>query len=160
MPPRRRRHPDHPAQHAFVAVIIVLAVLLLATPIALWPALEVSTSRDATIGLGGSRVAVTVADTPFRRAWGLQGRRDLRDGQGMLFVFDRPEHLGFSRKSVRFDVEVVFASADGRVIGIEPLDDGHESAASPGLARYAVEVPSGWCADHRVTEGSILTVER
>ena len=144
---------DHPAQRAFVAVLIIAAVMLVAAPLLLWPTVEIASSRSSTVKMGGESVRVTVADTPFRRAFGLQGRTSLADGDGMLFVFDPPSRQRFERKSVRMALDVAFVGPDGEILAITPLDARNPRAASPAPVAYALELPQGWCAAHGLRVG-------
>jgi len=131
-----------------------MAVIVLAIAAALVPFLHIATAPAADVRLAGRTVRVTVADTAWRRTWGLQGRLSLGDGAGMLFVFEAPRTVTFARKSLTFPVDVVFVSADGRVMGVATLDAGHPTAASPGPARWVVEVPGGWAARAGLRVGS------
>lgn len=149
-PPAAGR-PAHPR-----ARTVVVAVIVLAMAAALVPVLHIVTAPATDVRLAGRTVRVTVADTSWRRAWGLQGRLSLSDGAGMLFVFESPRTVTFARKSLTFPVDVVFVSADRRVTGVTTLDAGHPAAASPGPARWVLEVPGGWAARAGLRLGSRL----
>jgi uncharacterized membrane protein (UPF0127 family) len=139
-----------------VCLVAAAALLVLAT----WPRLQVLTSAHGTVQLGRDTVAVTIADTPDRRDYGLQGRSSLADGSGMLFIFDPAQPVLFARKTVPFPIDVIFVRADERVAAVLPLDAGHQFAASPGDVRWVVEVPGGWARRSSVTTGSAFTPPR
>ncbi|MDO8962944.1 MAG: DUF192 domain-containing protein [Coriobacteriia bacterium] len=138
---------------AFVALFAAAAALA-------YPAVQIATSPAARVRVGDVEVGVTVADTPLRQAWGLQGRSSLAEGAGMLFPFDPPATGAFVRRGVPFALDVVFVGADGRVSGIGRLDAGSERAAPPVPARWALEVPGGWAARAGVTTGTAFRVLR
>lgn len=147
-----------PAQRALAATVISLALLLVVAPLLAWPVIHIASTPSATVRLGDAELEVLMADTPWRQRYGLQGRRDLDDDSGMLFVFPSPERPTFARKTVPFDLEVVFADGDRRVTSIAVLDADHERATGPAGTRYAVEVRAGWCERHEVGPGSVLVL--
>ena len=149
--------PEPPATGRFAHArprAAVLLIIALAIAAALTPVVHIATAPAADIRLAGRTIHVTIADTAWRRAWGLQGRLPLEDDAGMLFVFEAPRTVTFARKSLTFPVDVVFVSSDGRVTGVATLDAGHPTAASPGRVRWVVEIPGGRAARAGVGVGA------
>ncbi len=143
-------------RHA-IAVVVVAAVVLAATGAALaalWPSIEIATEGQAHVRLGASELTVTVADTPARRSWGLQGRHRLALGTGMVFVYAAPTVVTFATKSVEFPIDVVFIAPDRRVTAIATLDRTRTLAPSPGEVSWVVEVPAGWTGRNSVKAGT------
>lgn len=149
-----------PAQRALVATVIIVAVLLLVTPLLVWPVVHIASTPTATVRLGEADLDVLIADTLWRQRYGLQGRGDLGEDSGMLFVFPSPVTPTFARKTVPFDLEVVFVDGERRVTAIAPLDEEHTRATGPAGTRYAVEVRAGWCDEHDVEPGIMLALPR
>lgn len=152
--------PQKPATAAFPTrrhLVALFAVpVLLAAAALLTPAIHIATAPSATIWLGGRTLTVKVADTPLRRSWGLQGRLSLAQGDGMLFVIDPPRRVTFARKTLAFPVDAVFVGPDAVVTGVETIDEERPTVDSPGPVGWVVEVPGGWAADARVSEGATL----
>jgi hypothetical protein len=85
-----------------------------------------------------------LALTPAQKQQGLMFRTELKDGEGMLFVFGQDQILSFWMKDTLIPLSIAYISSDGRIIEIfdmEPrsLNPVHSSRS----ARYALEVPQG-----------------
>ena len=136
------------------AVLAIVIVAFCAAVLAAWPAIQIATERTAQVRLGASELVVALADTEARRSWGLQGRRALSPGTGMVFVFPDPMPVTFATKSVAFPLDVVFIGPDRRVTGVARLDHSETLASSQGDVGWVVEVPAGWAEGHAVGVGS------
>lgn len=118
--------------------------------------------RPAEVALvppdGGARtlVRVELARSPAEHEHGLMYRRDLPEGTGMLFLFDRPEIRRFWMKNTYVSLDMLFLDEHRRVVGIEanttPLDETPRGPDAP--AQYVLEVPAGYCQRHRITVGT------
>ena len=60
----------------------------------------ISGPRIMTLSVNGTEVVVEVADSKDKRSLGLMFRDELKDGTGMLFVFENQE-LNFCEKYLR-----------------------------------------------------------
>jgi uncharacterized membrane protein (UPF0127 family) len=114
-----------------------------------------------TISIGDASVTVEVADTPPSIAQGLSGRAFLQDGCGMIFIFNMDSRWRFWMKDMRFPVDIIWADALGTILMIAH----RVSPASfpnrfypPQPARYVLEVPSGFAAEHHITEGMKIEI--
>ena len=71
--------------------------------------------------------AVEIADTDAERAKGLMYRKELPEGQGMLFDFHREQEVGFWMQNTYIPLDMIFIRGDGRILRIaentEPLSD-------------------------------------
>ncbi len=86
-------------------------------------------------------LAVEVARTEAEREHGLMGRTDLGPRDGMIFVFDRDDHLSFWMKDTPTALSIAFLSADGKVLEIEDMEPFSEKIMRSRLsARYALEM--------------------
>jgi uncharacterized membrane protein (UPF0127 family) len=94
-----------------------------------------------------------VASTPESQAQGyMNADSEPADGEGILFVYDADQPLGFWMKDVRFPLDVIFFDSFMNYLGHETMEPGegvgdHEQKiySSKKPARFAVEVPAGWC---------------
>lgn len=73
--------------------------------------------RELTLPHG--KINVEVVDTPEAREQGLSGRTGLKEGEGMLFVFDKPGRYGFWMKDMLFPIDMVWISENGTVVYVE-----------------------------------------
>ena len=82
--------------------------------------------RDDTVHLRGpggeAAFRVEVADTEAERAQGLMHRERLAASAGMLFVYPRPQRVGFWMKNTLIPLDMIFMDASGTVRRI-----GHEA---------------------------------
>lgn len=58
--------------------------------------------------IGDREIQLEVAITPEQQALGLMFRTFLPDDRGMLFVFDRPELVGFWMKNCKIPLDMIF----------------------------------------------------
>jgi uncharacterized membrane protein (UPF0127 family) len=106
-------------------------------------------------GAGGTvSLKAEVAVSDDERARGLMQRKDLPEGEGMLFVFDRDEILSFWMKDTLIPLSIAFISHDGRILEIRNMQPGDLTPVrSSRSVRYALEVPQGWFGRSGIREG-------
>jgi uncharacterized membrane protein (UPF0127 family) len=75
--------------------------------------------HDVTIQTPNGAIVTEVVDTVASRELGLSGRSDMRDNEGMLFVFDMPGRYGFWMKDMTFSLDIVWINQNGQVVTIE-----------------------------------------
>jgi len=89
--------------------------------------------------------AVEIADNDAERAKGLMYRRELPEGQGMLFDFHREQEVSFWMQNTYIPLDMVFIRSDGRILRIaentEPLST--RLIPSGGPVRAVLEVIGG-----------------
>jgi uncharacterized membrane protein (UPF0127 family) len=111
-----------------------------------------------TLQAAGQELTVEVARTEAQREQGLMGRKELGSREGMIFVFDRDEHLSFWMKNTPAALSIAFLSGEGKVLQIEDMEPFSEKITRSRLsARYALEMRQGAFAELRITEGTIIT---
>lgn len=114
---------------------------------------------ERTIDLGGQTIRVSMADTSETRGVGLGGRAALAPDEGMLFVFPQDGKYGFWMKNMRFSIDILWLTADGRIVylaeNISP-ETYPEVFASAVPARYVLELPAGFIGEYFVKVGDIV----
>lgn len=89
--------------------------------------------------------AVEMAVTPEQQAKGLMFRRELPEGQGMLFDFQKEQPTSFWMKNTYISLDMIFIRADGRILRIAentvPLSEALVSSGGP--VRAVLEVIAG-----------------
>jgi len=109
------------------------------------------------IQLGKEILNVEIVKTHESRNRGLMGRKKLSQGEGMLFVYEGPEILVFWMKNTLIPLSIAFFDVEKELINILDMDPPtgfplHKyRSSSPAL--YALEVPQGWFAKHRIGPG-------
>lgn len=129
--------------------------------------LESTEFPRGTVLVDGSEIAVQVADTAPRRARGLMFQEQLPQGEGMLYVHDKPGEHARWMLNMQFAVDVVWFGADGRAVHVErgvppcksALEQATCTAVNPGAeALYILEVPDGYASELGIGIGSVLEV--
>jgi uncharacterized membrane protein (UPF0127 family) len=94
---------------------------------------------------GELTLKVEIADTPAKRALGLQYRRDLEDDQGMLFLFPDEKVRAFWMKNTPLSLDLIFIGSRRRVVGIihraVPFSTASLSVSAP--SQFVLEVNGG-----------------
>jgi len=89
--------------------------------------------------------AVELATNDAERARGLMFRKELPEGQGMLFDFEHDQTVNFWMHNTYISLDMIFIRGDGRVLSIakntEPLSD--RLVPSGGPVRAVLEVIAG-----------------
>jgi len=80
-------------------------------------------AEQATIeivsGSGVHAFAVELATTDAERERGLMFRKELPEGQGMLFDFQRDQPVAFWMHNTYIPLDMMFIRSDGRIVRIE-----------------------------------------
>ncbi len=114
-------------------------------------------AEKVALSVAGQSLTVEVARTEAQREHGLMGRRDLGPRDGMIFVFDRDDHLAFWMKNTPTALSIAFLSAEGKVLQIEDMQPfSTEIIQSRLSARYALEMRQGAFAELGIKEGDVV----
>jgi uncharacterized protein len=108
--------------------------------------------------VAGHPVTVEVARTESQRERGLMGRTRLGPAEGMIFVFDRDEHLEFWMKNTPLPLSIAFLSSEGKILEIrdmQPFD--LKTVRSRFSARYALEMNQGAFQKLGASEGDLVS---
>ena len=84
---------------------------------------------------------VEVADTPAKRAMGLQYRRELADDRGMIFLFPGESPQTFWMKNTPIPLDMIFINRERKIVGI--VEQTVPFSARPALGRRAEPVRAG-----------------
>ncbi|MDO9413217.1 MAG: DUF192 domain-containing protein [Pseudolabrys sp.] len=126
--------------------IRAIAFLVFGLLAALLPASAADRQPLSVISKGGvHNFSVEMAITETQRAQGLMHRKELPEGQGMLFDFQQEQELGFWMKNTYVSLDIIFIRADGRILRIAENTTPMSEALIPsqGRARAVLEVVAG-----------------
>ncbi|PSP72883.1 DUF192 domain-containing protein [Halobacteriales archaeon QS_3_64_16] len=121
--------------------------------------------RDQRTDRTLATVDVRLAESYEEKYTGLSDTRTLRNGTGMLFVYEQEERRTFVMRDMDYPLDIVFIGADGRIDEIVqapapgPNEDGNDIQRT-GSAKWILEVPRGWMAAQNVTEGDRIVIDR
>lgn len=93
-------------------------------------------------------LSVEIADTNIQRALGLQGRKELAEDAGMLFIFDAQDLYDFWMKDTLLSLDMIWIDQDRKVVDIKshvPPCAGDPCAiyTPAGKAKYVLEINAG-----------------
>jgi uncharacterized membrane protein (UPF0127 family) len=145
---------NRPPKRAF-GLIVLAVVLALAAELAtaLTPAQPELPKIALTIR--DIRIDAEVADDTDEKTIGLMGRKELPEGRGMLFVFSRPQPMGFWMKDTLIPLSIAYINEAGMIREIhdmQPLDENSVGSVFQDLV-YALEVPQGWFSKNGILAG-------
>ncbi|HEX5212574.1 MAG TPA: DUF192 domain-containing protein [Pseudolabrys sp.] len=132
-------------------MMLVVGSLLIAAPArpAGQQTLEIATKT------GVHAFSVEIADTEPEREKGLMFRKELPEGHGMLFDFQREQEVGFWMQNTYISLDMIFIRGDGRILRIaentEPLST--RIVPSQGPVRAVLEVIAGTARKYGIAPG-------
>jgi hypothetical protein len=114
--------------------------------------------EHVAVSVDGQELTVEVARTDAQRQHGLMGRTALGPREGMIFIFERDEHLSFWMKNTPTALSIAFLSAEGRILEIQDMEPFSEKIVRSRLsARHALEMRKGAFSDLGIQEGDVMS---
>ncbi len=117
-------------------------------------------ANRAWVIFGTDTIVAEIARTADERAQGLMYRDELPDGTGMLFVFDDVQIRSFWMANTYVALDIAYINVSYVIVDIqqmEPLVTDSYPGTEPAM--FALEVPQGWFAEHRVVVGDQAQIE-
>lgn len=117
--------------------------------------------RSVELSSGTVTVRAEVAATELERNRGLMYRTSLKDGEGMLFVFDKDQKVAFWMKNTSLPLSIAYIGSDGvvyQILDLVPFSE--EPRPSDRSIRYALEVPQGWFSRVGIKAGDRFGIPR
>ena len=93
-----------------------------------------------TITINNKEYKVKVAKTEEEKEKGLQGIKELPEDEGMLFIYDEPQTVGFWMKDTEIPLDIIFINEDQEVISIYKGEPNDESIAEEDNVQYVLEL--------------------
>lgn len=134
---------------ALALLVVGMAFFLLTTKI----------SHQTQVYVNDQVLTARIADTPAAREKGLSGTDSLPNDQAMLFIFDGNGKWPIWMKDMLYNIDVIWLSDNKRVVDLLPnlSPDSYPKAFTPKQdARYVIELPAGYAAQHGITFGTIV----
>lgn len=126
--------------------LLIIFVLVLGFIINL-PSPYFTPEKIQYVRVAGQSVHVDLAISPEAHERGLSDRASLPEGEGILFVFDRPGKNMFWMKDMNFPIDIIWISDNLAVIHIEKnIAPGTypEMFGPDAYSKYVLEVPAGF----------------
>ncbi|MBP5443530.1 MAG: DUF192 domain-containing protein [Treponema sp.] len=99
-------------------------------------------------------VSAELAIKEEERNYGFMNRKDIPDGTGMLFIFEKDQVLHFWMKNTPHPLSIAYIDSNGIIADILDMTPFSEATVSSTRSvRYALEVPQGWFKKNGIKEG-------
>ncbi|MEX0933663.1 MAG: DUF192 domain-containing protein [Candidatus Paceibacterota bacterium] len=104
-------------------------------------------------------LVVELATTVVARECGLSYRKEIKEGHGMLFVFEKEGYHGIWMEHMRFPIDIIWLDEALRVVSIKEnvSPDSFPEVFSPSApALYVLEVNAGEVSSHSFFVGDTI----
>ena len=141
--------------------ILLIATLLFLTPFLACkskklPVKDVIITRSDGLQF---TVKAEIAEKAEDRNHGFMERKNIPEGTGMLFVFEKDQILSFWMKNTPHPLSIAYIDSKGKIRNIYDMTPfSLSSIISTVSVRYALEVPQGWFKKNGITEGDIVLI--
>lgn len=103
-------------------------------------------------------VKAEVAQKEEERNYGFMNRKNIPDGTGMLFVFEKEQILSFWMKNTPHPLSIAYIDSRGKIRNIYDMTPfSLTPIKSTSSVRYALEVPQGWYKENNINVGDIVS---
>ena len=139
----------------------LITILLLLTPLLSCKTKKLPVKDIKIIRQDGTEftVAAEIAEKPEDRNHGFMERKNIPDGTGMLFVFEKDQILSFWMKNTPHPLSIAYIDSKGKIRNIYDMTPySLSSIISTVSVRYALEVPQGWYKKNGITEGDVVVL--
>lgn len=106
-----------------------------------------------------SQIEIEIADDMVERAVGLMYREEMKETQGMLFIFPNEEYQSFWMKNTVLPLDIVFVNKKNKIVTIHhnttPFSETSYPSTEPAI--YVVEVNAGYMERHGIKEGDKIS---
>ena len=119
--------------------------------------------RVTILTKGGREVSfqVEVADTPSKRAMGLQYRKELGKDHGMIFLFPAESPQSFWMKNTPIPLDMIFIDRERKIVGIieQTVPFSLESCSVGVPSQFVLEINGGLAKRHGIQIGDRVRFE-
>jgi uncharacterized membrane protein (UPF0127 family) len=141
---------------SFIVAIVAIVVIFFLTRFR-------SSAKYATVEIGNASVKAEIADTVDKQMKGLMSRDDLKENEGMLFIFNDYDYHAIWMMNMKFPIDIIWIK-DGKVVDL------YRDAQPCGLScptyfpkvtdNYILEVKSGFAERHNIGIGDSVKIKQ
>jgi uncharacterized membrane protein (UPF0127 family) len=112
--------------------------------------------------LGAEELSTELALTGEQVETGMMFRTNMDEMAGMIFVFARPQRVGFWMMNCPLPLSCAYIMPDGAIAEIHDLhaQDTNTVVAESDQIQFVLEVNQGWFSRHHISTGTIVRTER
>lgn len=104
-------------------------------------------------------VNAEIAKTQEERNFGFMERKNIPEGTGMIFVFEKDQILSFWMKNTPHPLSIAYIDSKGKIRDIFDMTPySLSSIVSTSSVRYALEVPQGWYEKNNIKENDYVSL--
>jgi uncharacterized membrane protein (UPF0127 family) len=108
-----------------------------------------------SLGILKTKIDLEIADNDYERQLGLMNRKDMKESEGMLFIFPTLQLQSFWMRNTLISLDIVFVNDQKKIVTIHKdtkiLSDTSYPSTQPAL--YVVEVLAGYTDRHNIQVG-------
>lgn len=108
-----------------------------------------------SLGNSKAKIDIEIADDDYQRQLGLMNRKEMKENQGMIFIFPRQDWLSFWMRNTLISLDIIFVDENKKIVTIHKntriLSDTSYPSTKP--ARYVVEVVAGFTDKYNIQVG-------
>ena len=108
-----------------------------------------------SLGTLKTKIEIEIADNHYERQLGLMNRKEMKENEGMLFIFDKLELQSFWMRNTLISLDIMFVDNQKKIVTIHKntttLSDNSYPSSQPSI--YVVEVLSGFTDRHNIQVG-------
>jgi uncharacterized membrane protein (UPF0127 family) len=142
--------------YIIIAIIVAGSLWSVAMSRLTGPNKRLAAPNKILVEIGANRVEAELATSSADLFRGLSGRAGLVENEAMLFLFAKPDFHRFWMKEMNFPIDIIWIGEDRTIIEITPElapSTYPQTFTSPKPAKYVLELPAGWAAEHRIKRG-------
>ena len=108
-----------------------------------------------SLGTLKTKIDLEIADNDYERQLGLMNRKEMRENEGMLFIFLRQDYQSFWMRNTLISLDMIFVNDQKKIVTIHKntkiLSETSYPSSEPAL--YVVEVLAGFTDRHNIQVG-------
>jgi hypothetical protein len=111
------------------------------------------------IEVADKKIKVDIADTPELQERGLSYRKNLKEDEGMLFVFNNSGRYSFWMKDMYFPIDMIWLDDNLKVVYIKKnaKPESYPETFGPNVStKYVLEVVAGFSEKNNLKEGDVI----
>ncbi len=142
--------------------LTILFLIMAAVPFASCKSKKLPVKEITITRADGTTITVQaeIAEKEEERNHGFMERKNIPDGTGMLFIFDKDQILSFWMKNTPHPLSIAYIDSKGKIRNIFDMTPySTASIMSTVSVRYALEVPQGWYKKNYITEGDTVLIQ-
>jgi len=108
-----------------------------------------------SLGTLKAKIDLEIADNEYERQLGLMSRKEMKENEGMLFIFPRQDYQSFWMRNTLISLDIMFVNDQKQIVTIHKntkiLSETSYPSSAPSI--YVVETLAGFADRHNIQVG-------